>query len=61
MKSAEFIFELKKSGISKNKEWANLINTIKKDKTMLKNFLNKIDKRLNENGLTIREIDLILN
>ena len=60
MNSAEYIFELKKSGTCKIKGWGSLINRQKKNKVNLKNFLLNIDKRLSENGLSIREIELII-
>ncbi len=59
MNSNEFIFELKKSGICKNKEW-DFINLIKKDRQLVKKILEKINKKLLENGLTLKEIGLIL-
>ena len=59
MNSSEFIFELKKSGVCKNKEW-DFINILKKDKQLVKKILEKIDKKLLESGLTIKEIGLIL-
>lgn len=60
MNSAEYIFELKKSGTCKIKGWGSLINIQKKSKVSLKNLLLNIDKRLTENNLTIREIELII-
>ncbi len=59
MSESEFVFELKKSGICKNKDW-NIINLIKKDKQLVKKILEKIDKKLLESNLTIKEIGLIL-
>ncbi len=59
MTQNEFVFELKKSGVCKNKDW-NIIDVIKKDKQLVKKILEKIDKKLLENGLTLKEIGLIL-
>jgi len=59
MNAAEFIFELKKAGICKNKEW-DFINLVKKDKQLVKKILEKVDKKLLENNLTLKEIGLIL-
>ena len=59
MNADEFIFELKKSGICKNKGW-NIINLIKSDKQLVKKILSRLDKKLLENGLTLKEIGLIL-
>ena len=60
MTESEYIYELLKQGNCNKKGWCNLINKQKKDKTALKNFLIKIDKRLLQNGLSVREIELIL-
>ena len=43
----------------KTKKW-DFINLIKKDKQLVKRFLEKIDKKLLESNLTIKEINLIL-
>ena len=59
MTQSEFIFEMKKAGVCKHKDW-NIINLIKKDKQLVKKILEKIDKKLLENGLTIKEIGLIV-
>ena len=59
MTQNEFIFELKKAGICKNKDW-NIIDVIKKDKQLVKKILEKINKKLLENNLTLKEIGLIL-
>jgi hypothetical protein len=59
MNASEFIFELKKTGNCKNKEW-DFINILKKDRQLIKKILEKIDKKLLENGLTKKEISLIL-
>ena len=59
MTQNEFIFELKKSGVCKDKDWS-IIDLIKKDKQLVKKILEKTDKKLLENGLTLKEIGLIL-
>lgn len=60
MTAAEFVFEIKKAGNCKNKDWCNVIDLIKKDKQLVKKILEKIDKKLLENGLSFKEIGLIL-
>lgn len=60
MTAAEFIYELKKQGKSNNKDWCNLIEIIKKDKQLTKKILEKINKKLLQNGLSKKEIMLIL-
>jgi len=59
MTANESIFEIKKTGNCKNKDW-NFLNILKKDKQLVKRILEKIDKKLLENGLTQKEIGLIL-
>ena len=59
MTQNEFIFELKKAGICKDKDWS-IIDLLKKDRQLVKKILEKIDKKLLENNLTIKEIGLIL-
>ena len=43
MTQNEFIFELKKAGICKNKDWS-IIDVIKKDKQLVKKYLKKLIK-----------------
>ena len=60
MTAVEFVYEIKKTGNCKDKSWCNVIDLIKKDKQLVKKILEKIDKKLLENGLTLKEIGLIL-